>query len=455
MNNSFVSDMTKGSPVKLLLSFTFPMLIGNLFQQFYNMVDSMVVGKYVSADALAAVGATGSVNFLFFSLCFGMAVGIGIIISQYFGAKDDEYVKRSIANSLYVVMAAAIFMGVLGYLLSEPVLRFLNTPDNIIADSIRYMKIMCLGLIAVGAYNGISAILRALGDSKTPLIFLIIAASLNVVLDLVFVIAFKWGVTGVAVATIISQGVSALGCFLFAFTRNPYFHIRKEYLKPNEIIIKKCIRLGFPMALQSSMIAVSLVVLQSVVNTYGSVVVAAFTVTSRIEQLVQQPYHSLGTAVSTYTGQNVGANQIERVKKGFKKSFIIMGCFTLCMLPLAQFCGHSIMSLFVDEVEVIELGTNALKITSWFYLFLGIIYITRGLLNGAGDAMYSLINGIIEMIGRIGLAKPLTMLPGVGVWGLWLTTALTWFITGIVSLIRYWGGKWKSKSVVQAAIVAD
>jgi len=453
--SSFVSDMTKGSPVKLLLSFTFPMLIGNLFQQIYNIVDSMIVGKFVGADALAAVGATGSVNFLFFSICFGLAAGIGIIISQYFGAKDDEYVKRSIANSIYVVMLSAILMGVLGFVLSGPVLRFLNTPDNIIADSILYMRITCLGLISVAAYNGISAILRALGDSRTPLVFLVIATMLNVVLDLFFVIVFKWGVAGVAVATIISQGVAALGCFWFAFRENPYFFISKEDLQLDKTIIKKCIKLGFPIAVQSSMIAISLVALQSVVNTFGSVVVAAFTVTSRIEQLVQQPYNSLATALSTYTGQNVGANQIERVKNGFMKSFIIMGCFTLCMLPLVQFFGHFIMNLFVDEVEVIELGTKALKITSWFYLSLGIIYITRGLLNGAGDVTYSLINGVIEMIGRIGFAKPLTMIPGIGVWGLWVTTALTWFITAIASLIRYWGGKWKSKSVVQPSIVAD
>jgi putative MATE family efflux protein len=451
MENSFVKDMTIGSPVKLLLSFALPMLIGNLFQQFYNMVDSMVVGKYVSADALAAVGATGAVNFLFFSICFGMSTGIGIIISQYFGAKDDEYVSRSIANSIYVLMTAAVVMGILGFVLAEPLLKFLNTPENIIGDSILYMRITCLGLMAVAAYNGISSVLRALGDSKTPLIFLIIAALLNVVLDLVFVIVFHWGVAGVAIATIISQGVSALGSILFAFIRNPYFRMERSYLKPDRAIIKKCIRLGFPMALQSSMIAVSLVVLQSIVNSFGSVVVATFTVTSRIEQLVQQPYHSLATALSTYTGQNIGANQIERVKSGFRKCFLIMGVFTLCMLPLAQFCGHTIMSLFTNEVEVISIGVRALKITSWFYLYLGIIYITRGLLNGAGDTMYSLINGVMEMIGRIGFAKPLTMIPGVGVWGLWIATGLTWFITAIASLIRYWDGKWKRKSVVQAS----
>lgn len=370
MKNSFISDMTTGNPVKLLLSFMIPMLLGSLFQQLYNIIDSIIVGKYVSADALAAVGATGPINFLFFSLCSGMSTGIGIIISQYFGAKDDERVQRSMANSVYVVMALGVLMSIFGFLLSRPLLMFLNTPENIINDSVIFMKITSFGVIAVAAYNGISAIMRALGDAKTPLIFLAFAVLLNIGLDLLFVIVFGWGVMGVAIATITSQGVSVIGSLWFVIIKNPYFRIPKKYLKIDVGIIKKCIRLGLPVALQNSMIALSCVALQGVVNTFGSVVVAAFTVTGRVEQLVQQPYSSLAAALSTYTGQNIGANQIERVKDGFRKSFVIMGCFTLCMLPIAQFCGHSIMGLFVNEPEVIELGTTALKITSWFYLFL-------------------------------------------------------------------------------------
>lgn len=201
--------------------------------------------------------------------------------------------------------------------------------------------------------------------------------------------------------------------------------------------------MGVPLAFQSSLIAISCVALQSVVNTFGSVVVAAFTATSRIEQLVQQPYNSLGMSVSTYTGQNIGAGQLERVKKGYRIAFLLMAVFSFTMLPLAQFFGNPIMRLFVSEPEVIEMGAHALKLTSWFYLPLGMIYITRGLLNGAGDAAFAFMNGIIEMMGRICFAKPLTLIPQVGVWGVWLATAFTWLLTGVLTFLRYLQGKWK------------
>lgn len=446
---SNIKDMTRGNPVTLLLAFTLPMLVGNLFQQFYSMIDSMIVGNYIGADALAAVGATSSVSFLFFSLCNGLAIGIGIVISQYLGARDEEYVKRSIANSIYVMSASALLMSLVGFFLARPVLKLLNTPDNILNDSTLFLRTLCVGLIAVSFYNCISAILRSLGDSTTPLFFLALSIVVNIGLDFLFVLVFGWGVFGTAVATIIAQGVAAVGSLIFALLKNPYFKIPKEYLSPNKEIVARCIRMGFPVALQSSLISISCIVLQSVVNSFGSVVVAAFTVTSRIEQLVQQPYNSLGTAVSTYTGQNIGAGQINMVRKGYRKSILLVGIFTLCMLPLAQFCGYYIMRLFVNDAEVIELGTQALKITSWFYFPLGMIYITRALLNGAGDTVYSFINGMIEMAGRIGLAGPLTRIGSIGVWGVWLATALTWLITGIASFIRYLQGKWKDKSVVR------
>jgi putative efflux protein, MATE family len=444
-----VTDMTEGSPVRLLLTFSLPMLVGNLFQQLYTMIDSIIVGNYIGANALAAVGATSSVQFLLFSLSSGMSAGIGIVVSQYLGAKDEEYVKRSIANSIYVMLAAAVFMSLLGFFLSRPMLKLLNTPDNIIDSSDLFLKTICVGLVAVAAYNGISAILRSLGDSTTPLVFLTVSILVNIVLDFLFVLDFKWGVFGTAIATLIAQAIAALGSLLFAVYKNPYFKISKHYLAPNKEIIIRCARLGIPVALQGSMISVSLIVLQSVVNSFGSVVVAAFTVTSRIEQLVQQPYNSLGSAVSTYTGQNIGAGDIERVRTGYRKSFLIMGIFTLCMLPLAQFFGEPIMRLFVNDAEVIVLGTQALKITSWFYFPLGMIYITRGLLNGAGDTVYSFINGIIEMAGRIGFSGPLTKIGPIGVWGVWLATALTWLITGVASFIRYKQGNWKNKCVVR------
>ena len=435
--------MTEGNPTGLLLTFMLPMVVGNVFQQLYNMVDSMIVGKYVGADALAAVGATGSLNFLIFSLCGGMANGVGIIISQYFGAGNDSGVKKAIANAVYIMTSSALLMGAIGLLLSRNLLAFLNTPENILDDSTLYMRIMCVGILAVGLYNCIAAILRAVGDSKTPLYFLIVASILNIALDLLFVKTFNMGVAGAGIATIISQLLAGIGSLFFAMMKNPYFKIEGQQMKPERTIIAQCVRMGIPLAFQASLIAISCVVLQSVVNTFGSVVVAAFTATSRIEQLVQQPYNSLGMAVSTFTGQNIGAGKIDRVRKGFRKGMIIMAIFTFVMIPLAQFGGEFIMKLFVNEQDVIALGSQALKITSWFYLFLGSIYVARGMLNGAGDATFAFLNGIVEMAGRICFAKPLTMIPVIGVWGVWLATAFTWFAAGSISVGRYLQGKWK------------
>ena len=409
------------------------------------MVDSIVVGQYVGADALAAIGATSSLNFLFFSLCGGMSNGIGIVISQQFGAGRAEGVKKAIANAAYIMLTVGIAMGVLGMLLSRPVLTFLNTPANILDQSVIYMQITCAGVLAVALYNCVSAILRAVGDSKTPLYFLIVASVLNVILDLVFVKAFHMGVAGVAVATIIAQLISGTGSLVFAMHTNPYFKIEKEHTGVDRDIIRQSVRMGVPLAFQSSLIAVSCVALQSVVNSFGSVVVAAFTATSRIEMLIQQPYGSLGMAVSTFTGQNIGAGKEDRVKKGFWTGWKLMAAFSLIMMPVMMFGGEFIMKLFVDEVEVIQLGSQALKITSWFYLFLGTIYVARGMLNGAGDANFALINGVLEVLGRICLAKPLTLVPGIGVWGVWLATAFTWCIMGIVSMSRYLQGKWRKK----------
>lgn len=442
---TYVKDMTEGKPAGLLLSFMLPMVVGNVFQQLYNMVDSMIVGKYVGADALAAVGATGSLNFLIFSLCGGMASGIGIIISQYFGASNEAGVKRAITNAVYIMLVSAGMMGLFGFFFARPLLAFLHTPENILDDATLYMQIMCVGVFAVALYNCIASILRAVGDSKTPLYFLIVASLLNIVLDLFFVRVVELGVAGAGIATIISQLLSGVGSLVFALAKNPFFRIEKEHRRADREIIWQCVRMGVPLAFQSSLIAVSCVALQSVVNTFGSVVVAAFTATSRIEQLVQQPYNSLGMAMSTYTGQNIGAGKIDRVRLGYRKGCLIMAVFSFMMMPLAQFGGEFIMKLFVNEAEVITMGSEALRITSWFYLFLGSIYVTRGMLNGAGDAGFAFVNGLVEMAGRICLAKPLTMIPAIGVWGVWLATALTWFITGIVSILRYFQGKWQKK----------
>ena len=441
------ADMTKGNPVKLILTFSLPLIVGNVFQQFYNMVDSIVVGNFVGANALGAVGACGSLNWLFFSLSSGLGIGIGVIVSQFYGAKRFDQVSATIANSFYVLVSTAIVVSILCFAITPAVLRLLNTPDDIINDSITYMRTTCIGIVAISLYNGVSSILRALGDSKTPLYFLILSSVCNVLLDLLFVIAFGWGVFGVAFATIISQALSAVVSLIYSIKKIPYFRLTKEQMKPNFSIIKTSYRLGVPIALQSSMIAVSCVVLQSVVNRFGATVVSAFTITNRIEQLINQPYNSLGTALTTYAGQNIGAGDTARVKLGFKKSIYIVAVFSAIMIPVMFLFGKNIAGLFVKETDVIELGASALRITSVCYFFLGMIYIPRGILNGCGDAAFSMINGLAEVVCRLLFSSVLTRIPKIGYWGIWITTGLTWLCVSIVCLLRYASGKWKQKAI--------
>ncbi len=448
MSINYVQDMTEGNEVKLLLKFSLPMLIGNVFQQFYNLINSVIVGKFISSNALAAVGATASLNFLTFSICLGLSIGIGIIISQYFGAKKEEDVKSAIANAVYVIAVSGVIMSILTCLLARPILEVMRTPHEIIDDAVRFLRISAGGMIAVAAYNAIAGILRALGDSRTPLIFLLLSCGVNVGLDLLFVLEFGFGVAGTACATVISQALAALGCIIFALMTNPYFKLKKENMKIRWPIIQKCIKIGIPVALQNSMIAISLVALQSVVNGFGQVAVAAYTATSRIEQLIGQPFNSLGAAISTFAGQNIGAGKLERVKEGYRKSILIVAVFSLLALLAAQFGGNAIMSMFVKEAAVIELGAKAIKITSCMYFALGLIYITRGVLNGAGDAFYAMIYGFLEVGCRIGFSMGFALIPAIGVWSVWTTTGLTWAISAIASIIRYRQGKWEHKSLV-------
>lgn len=451
MEKKYVCDMTKGNEMGLLLRFAVPMLIGNIFQQFYNMVDSVIVGKFVGANALGAVGSVGSLNFLFFSLCIGLGSGIGILISQYFGAGQDEYVKKINANAVYITIGTGFFMSLFAVFLAEPILHAMHTPPEAFADAKTYMQIVCGGTVIVAGYNTVSCILRALGDSKTPLIFLVTACAINVVLDLLFVVNFHMGVAGAALATVIAQLFSMIGSILFGMWKNPYLKLKKRHFVFDREIVKKSFQIGIPMASQNALIAFSCVALQSVVNRFGPVVMAAYTATGRVEQLVQQPFGSLGTAVSTFAGQNAGAGDYERVSKGCKMSVYLVIGFSAVMIVVMFLFGNPIVSLFVNDPEVVEIGAKGLRITSCMYVGLGLIYVMRGMLNGVGDAMFAMLNGATEVVGRIGFAWILMMIPAVGMWGVWYTNGLTWVLTGAFCLIRFLQGKWRTKSMVDSA----
>lgn len=442
--SSKLNKMTEGNTLKLLVVFALPVLMGNLFQQMYNVADSMIVGNYVGTEGLAAVGAVGSLQFFFFSFCLGLSNGIGIVVSQFFGADNHEYVKKSIINGVLLTIILSLVVSLLGVSFARTCLEFMNTPPEIIEHAYKYMTATCIGIVGIGMYNTVAELLRALGDSKTPLKFLTLATITNIILDLVLIIYFNMGVLGAGIATACSQFLAAIGVISYALKYNPYCKIKKEDMKVDKYIITKCIRTSLPVALQFSMIAVSLVVLQSVVNGFGPLVVAAFTVTTKVENVISQPFTTLTTTLTAYSGQNYGAGKFERVQEGLKWGLILMFGYVAVMVPCVFFFGDKITAVFVSDPEVIGTGAHALRITSCFYLFLGLIYVTRGVLNGVGDTMFAFISGVLEMIGRVGFAKPMTLIAGVGVWGIWIATGITWLMAGSAGVLKYTQGKWKS-----------
>ncbi|WP_074641386.1 MATE family efflux transporter [Treponema bryantii] len=430
-------NMTEGSPVRLLLTFSVPMLNGNIFQQLYNLADSVIVGQLIGAHALAAIGATGSVTFFFFALCNGIGTGGGIITSHFFGEGNDEKVKVCIVNTAFIMVLVPLVIGTVAFFTTKPLLVFLKTPESILDEAAAYMKIMCCALPLISIYNFVSSMLRALGDSKTPLYFLIFSCILNVILDIIFVYFLHQGVVGAGIATLIANFVCGLLCLTFAFKTNPYFKLHKKDVRLDANILWKCTRLGVPISLQFSLIAISCMALQRVVNNFGPVTVAAFTATSRIEQLIHQPYQTLGAALSTFSGQNFGAKKKDRLILGYRKSMLMMTIFTLVMIPIIQIFGNGVTRVFVKDAEVISMGAQALRISSWFYIFLGLIYMVRGVLNGVGDATFSLINGITEVIGRFTVPIALTSIAAIGVWGIWWSVGIVWFLSGFTAYLRY------------------
>ena len=430
------TDMTVGNPIRHIILFALPALIGNIFQQVYNLADSMIVGRFVGADALAAVGATSSITFLFFALCNGIGSGGGIIVSQFYGAHDNENVKKSIVNTGIIMLIVPLLFGIIGFISAESFLRILSTPEVILYDATSYIRYMCIGLIFVSLYNYITSMLRALGDSKSPLYFLILSAVINVFLDILLVYNFKMGIRGAAIATILSQFIAAASCGIYAYKVNPFFKLKKDDIEFVPDLSKKVIRLGVPLSLQFGLIAISAMAVQRIVNNYGTVVVAAFTATNRIEQLIHQPYTTLSASIATFCGQNYGAKKLDRVRQGYRKGLLIMFCITVVMVFSMQLFGGAITSLFVSDTEIIALGATGLKITSIFYLALGLIYVVRGVLNGLGDAFFALFNGVVEVIGRFTIPLLFTHYLGMGELGIWVSTGVVWVLSGSTAWLR-------------------
>ena len=447
-------DMCQGPLLPKIIKFAIPLIFTTLLQNTFHAADLMVIGRFSTYQSMAAIGATATIFGMLVNVFMGVSVGVNVLVAQYFGAKNEEKVRHTIGNSFYVLIAASLVVSLIGIFFSPFIMTLLQCPEVIRADAITYLRTSAFGIIFIALYNGVAAILRALGDSKTPLYFLILSSIVNVVLDLVFVLCFDWAVFGVAFATVVSQAVSAIASLIYAFKKVPYFNLSKAELTPHKTIIINSFKLGVPISLQNSLIAISCIVLQGVVNTFGETVMAAYTVTMRIEQLVQQPFSSLGMALTSYAGQNFGAQRIDRVKKGMHRATFMVLIFSLIMLPIFYIFGDKIIYCFVKEPEVISIGAKALRITSLFYFFLGMIYAPRSLLNGCGDTTFSMINGMTEVICRISFSLLFTSIAtisifghtyNIGYWGIWLTTGLTWFTTALICFLRYKLGSWRKK----------
>lgn len=451
MLQSAAQDMTKGNEASQIVRFALPLLAGNLLQQLYNVADTAIVGKQLGDDALAAVGATGSVTYLFYTLCLGLATGAGIMIAQFFGAGLMQRMRSAVWNSAIVTSVFGILISICSIWLTEPVLRLMHTDPDLMQMSVSYMRIACGGTAAVAAYNWINAVMRALGDSKTPLIFLAVASVLNIGLDLLFVMVLHTGVEGAAVATVASQCIAATACIIFAFRRTPELHLTKEDFRISGEMLVLAMKTGLPIALQSGLIAISMSALQRVTNSFGSKpVMAAYTASMRVEQLIQQPFFSLNAALATFSGQNVGAGKTERAERGLKSGLRISSLLAIVIAVIFWIAGGVIIRCFISGEDAVSIGYFALRTTSLCYIPLGSIHVVRGFLNGAGDTGYAMLNGMAEVVCRIGGAFVMTTMLGMDYRSIWYTTCVTWFVTGLVGWIRYCRGKWRSKALLPA-----
>lgn len=394
--------MTEGSPAKLIILFSVPLLIGNIFQQFYSMADTFIVGRTIGVNALAAVGCTGSISFLILGFAMGATGGLGIITAQRFGAKDERGVRRSVAAGVWISLMITIVLTAISVPFARQILELMQTPAELIEDAYKYIVIILAGIFASMLFNLLSNIIRALGDSKTPLLFLVIACILNILLDYGFILLLHAGVEGAAWATVIAQLISGLLCLIYIRWKIPMLHLTKEDWQVSGWEILQHIKVALPMGFQMSIIAIGAVVLQFVLNGLGAVAVAAFTAAQRIDQIAMQPMNSFGTTMSTYVAQNYGAGLIERIKKGvFQCSLISVG-FSIFIGSVNILAGYQLAGIFVgnDVPKVLELAQTYLKINGSMYWVLAMLFIFRLTIQGLGRSVMPTVAGIMELIMR-------------------------------------------------------
>ncbi|GMT46230.1 MAG: MATE family efflux transporter [bacterium] len=443
-----MKDLTTGKEGKLILHFALPMLAGNVFQQLYNVVDSIVVGRAIGKEALAAVGANFPFIFALISFVVGIAIGSTVIISQYFGAKKMEQVKRAI-DTLYIFMFfAAIAITVLGILFAKDIFRLIDLPADVLPEAVQYFKVYALGFIFFFGFQGTSAIMRGLGDSKTPFYFLGGSTLLNIALDLIFVLIFHWGIKGVAAATVISQ---AAAFFAIVFYVNHYhkfldFHPRR--MRFDKIIFRKSLKIGLPTGFQQTFVAVGFMALFRIVNMFGTSTIAAYSVAIRIDSFAAMPAMNFSAALATFVGQNIGAGKMERIRKGLTATLLMANIVAVVISVLALLFAEPLMQIFTKDAGVVEIGKHYLLIVPLFYVVFATMFSINGVMRGAGDTMVPMFISIISLwFVRIPVSWFLSL--KYGAIGIWWGIPVAWFVGLTLAFTYYKTGRWKAKGVVK------
>ena len=443
-------DMTIGSPAKRILEFSIPMLLGNIAQQLYNTADSIIVGKFVGDNALAAVGSASPILNLLLALFVGISTGAGIVVSQSFGARDREGLTKAIGNCIALSFLATIVIMIVGPLISMPLLTLLGTPESIIDWCANYLNIYFLGIVGFFFYNMLSGVLRGLGDSISALGFLLIAAFLNVILDLLFV--QRMGVAGVALATVISQGISAIFCYMKLASMRDLFDLNLKTMKLNPAMALRILRIGVPSGITQAIMATAGMVVLNLTNAMGETVIACNVIIMRVDGFAMMPNFTFGQAMSVYTGQNVGAGKFDRVTKGVKQGGLIAGAFSTCITVILLFCGKFLFALFTETPELIDLATRMIRIMAVGYICISVTQVLGGVMRGAGDTVSPMWISIIStIIIRVPLAYFLAHLtrneefPHGQPIALFGSLVSSWILGMLISIIVFSIGKWKKK----------
>lgn len=445
-----MKDLTNGNVFKQILMFSVPMLLGNVFQQLYNVVDSIIVGNYLGNEALAAVGASFPVIFVLISMILGITLGMSVVISQYYGAKDLLNVKKAIDSMMVFIIISGIVVGLFGFIFSDTLFRLLGFSDEIIIQAGSYFKIYIAGIIFMFAYNGVSAVLRGLGDSKTPLYFLIVSTLLNIFLDLLFIVKFENGIEGVAWATVISQAVSFLGMTIWLNTKHKFIKIKFVHLKFDKPIFRKSLNIGLPSGIQHTIVGLSVTALMAIVSSFGTETIAGFTVATRLDSFAMMPAINIAVALTSFVGQNIGAGKLHRVVKGYHSALTLSSIISLLTGLTFITLGYKLTGFFSPDLAVRAVGASYLRIIGGFYIAFSGMLITQGVLRGAGDTLMPMVFTITSLIlVRVPLAWFLSRdWFSFGSTGIWWGTPISWSVGFILSYIYYCRGNWKAKAVV-------